>query len=143
MLPAVIKRLEGYSFLDESDFADKVYAAWLHKKYYGAGHLREELRRRNVRHEEAARILASFTNEQEFERALAAGRIGKEKRRQLRFKRCGHTRKIFRALTARGFAGNLIIKALNPLGKRLWEVVVLTLFAKADRINLSNRVNVH
>lgn len=113
---AVIKRLEGYSFLDESGFADKVYAAWLHKKYYGAGHLREELRRRNVRHEEAARILASFTNEQEFERALAAAQNWQRKKAVSGdLSDAATLGKIFRALTARGFAGNLIIKALNRL----------------------------
>lgn len=117
VIEEVIGKLKEYSLLDDAKYADKVYASWLAKKYYGINHLRVELKKKNISDELAAKITVSFSEEMELERAVDAARSWQKKNnKKYGLDNKDTLPKMARTLMARGFNGNIIRKALNRLG---------------------------
>ncbi len=113
----VSAKLKEYSFLDDARYAERVYSAWLAKKYYGMNHLRLELQKKNVKEEFAARIIASFSDEMQLERAIKAAKKWQEKNNKMyELEKRDYLAKLARFLMVRGFNGNIIKMALNRLG---------------------------
>ena len=113
----VLAKLKVYSLVDDFRYAEKVYSAWLAKKFYGANHLRLELRKKNVKDEFADRILSVFSEDMELERAVDAVRSWQKKNnKKYCLDQADVLAKMSRALMAKGFNGNIIRKALNRLG---------------------------
>lgn len=113
----VLGKLKQYSLLDDAKYADKVYSAWLAKKYYGINHLRLELKKKNISDDLAAKITDAFSDDMELERAVDAARSWQKKNN----KKYGLDKKdtlprMARTLMTKGFNGNIIRKALNRLG---------------------------
>lgn len=113
----VLGKLKQYSLLDDAKYADKVYSAWLAKKYYGINHLRLELKKKNISDDLAAKITDDFSEDMELERAVDAARSWQKKNN----KKYGLDKKdtlprMARTLMTKGFNGNIIRKALNRLG---------------------------
>ena len=48
IIKSTIQKLLEYGFLDEKRYGQRVFEAWLSKKYYGRCHLRLELQKKNV-----------------------------------------------------------------------------------------------
>ena len=118
----VLAKLKEYSLLDDARYADKVYAAWLAKKYYGINHLRMELKKKNVSDELSAKIAASLSEEMDLERAIDAGKNWQKKNdKKYGLNDKDGSSRLARALFARGFNGNVIRKALNRLGRECSE----------------------
>ena len=117
VIDEVLSKLKEYSLLDDAKYAEKVYSAWLAKKYYGINHLRLELKKKNISDDLAAQITASFSEDIELERAVDAARSWQKKNN----KKYGLDKKdtlprMARTLMTKGFNGNIIRKALNRLG---------------------------
>ncbi len=113
----VLGKLKQYSLLDDAKYADKVYSAWLAKKYYGINHLRLELKKKNISDDLASKITDAFSEDMELERAVDAARSWQKKNN----KKYGLDKKdtlprMARTLMTKGFNGNIIRKALNRLG---------------------------
>ena len=113
----VLGKLKQYSLLDDAKYADKVYSAWLAKKYYGINHLRLELKKKNISDDLAAKITDDFSEDMELEIAVDAARSWQKKNN----KKYGLDKKdtlprMARTLMTKGFNGNIIRKALNRLG---------------------------
>lgn len=116
LIPAVIDKLLEYGLLDEKRYAQRVFEAWLAKKYYGRAHLRLELQKKNVDARYVAAILAQLTDELEQERADAALQSCC-KRNQQKYDpetQAGRAA-IGRFLYTRGFAGKYIQKSINNI----------------------------
>ena len=117
VMSEVLGKLKEYSLLDDAKYADKVYSAWLAKKYYGINHLRLELKKKNISDDLAAKITDAFSDDMELERAVDAARSWQKKNN----KKYGLDKKdtlprMARTLMTKGFNGNIIRKALNRLG---------------------------
>ena len=56
-----VAKLEDYGLLNEERYAQRVYEAWLAKRYYGRQHLQMELTKRGIRPDVAAEIMERFT----------------------------------------------------------------------------------
>lgn len=122
VISEVLAKLKEYSILNDARYADKVYAAWLAKKYYGINHLRMELKKKNVSDELSAKITASFSEDMDLERAIDAGKNWQKKNdKKYGLNDKDGSAKLARALFARGFNGNVIRKALNRLGRECSE----------------------
>lgn len=122
VISEVLAKLKEYSILNDARYADKVYAAWLAKKYYGINHLRMELKKKNVSDELSAKITASFSEDMDLERAIDAGKNWQKKNdKKYGLNDKDGSVKLARALFARGFNGNVIRKALNRLGRECSE----------------------
>lgn len=67
-----IQKLLKYGFLDEKRYSQRVFEAWLSKKYYGRSHLRLELQKKNVAERYINDILAQLSEAEEQERAEKA-----------------------------------------------------------------------
>ena len=69
IIKSTIQKLLEYGFLDEKRYGQRVFEAWLSKKYYGRCHLRLELQKKNVAERYINDILAQFSEAEEQERA--------------------------------------------------------------------------
>lgn len=56
-----VAKLEDYGLLNEERYANRVYEAWLAKRYYGRQHLQLELTKRGIRPDVVAEIMERFT----------------------------------------------------------------------------------
>ena len=72
IIKSTIQKLLEYGFLDEKRYGQRVFEAWLSKKYYGRCHLRLELQKKNVAERYINDILAQFSEAEEQERAEKA-----------------------------------------------------------------------
>ena len=100
IIKSTIQKLLEYGFLDEKRYGQRVFEAWLSKKYYGRCHLRLELQKKNVAERYINDILVQFSEaeEQEYDPATQEGRAA-----------------IGRYLYARGFASKYIQKSINNI----------------------------
>ena len=98
IIKSTIQKLLEYGFLDEKRYGQRVFEAWLSKKYYGRCHLRLELQKKNVAERYINDILAQFSEAEEQEPATQEGRAA-----------------IGRYLYARGFASKYIQKSINNI----------------------------
>lgn len=116
IITAVTQKLEEYSLLDEKRYAEKVYHAWLAKKYYGINHLRLELRKKCVREDYFSYIESLLTENEQVERALNAVRICQKKNPQ-KYDQSNKegAMNLARALMTRGFSNSVIRLTLNRL----------------------------
>lgn len=116
VMSEVLGKLKEYSLLDDAKYADKVYSAWLSKKYYGINHLRLELKKKNISDELASKITSSFSEDMELERAVNTARsLQKKNNKKYGLDKADLLARTARALMTRGFNGNIIRKALNRL----------------------------
>lgn len=122
IVKAVIEKLQEYSFLNDAKYAEKVFAAWLAKKYYGVNHLRLELKKRQVSDELSTKMVGLLSEEAELERAFLAAK-GCQKKNNKKYDLTNSVGKanLARALFTRGFNGNIIRLALNRLGSDCGE----------------------
>ena len=117
IVKTVIEKLQEYSFLDDAKYAEKVFAAWMAKKYYGVNHLRLELKKRHVSDELSSKMIGLLSEEAELERAFMAAK-NCQKKNNKKYDQTNSVGKanLARALFTRGFNGNIIRLALNRLG---------------------------
>jgi regulatory protein len=112
----VVVKLKDYKLLNEENYGNKVYRSWLAKKYYGRGHLRLTLMKKQVKKELINSILDKLTEEEEAARALDFGSncLNKNPRKFGPTNEKGKAN-LARALATRGFSGDLIKKTLKQL----------------------------
>lgn len=70
-----VAKLEDYGLLNEERYAQRVYEAWLAKRYYGRQHLQMELTKRGIRPDVAAEIMERFTPDIEEQQAENAAQL--------------------------------------------------------------------
>ena len=117
LVGSILNKLKEYSLLDDTKYADKVYSAWLAKRYYGMNHLRLELKKKNISDELSSKITAQFTEDMELERAVETVRsLQKKNNKKYGLNQKDTLARMARGLMTRGFNGNIIRKALNRLG---------------------------
>lgn len=116
IIAATIKKLIAYGFLDEKRYAQRVFEAWLSKKYYGRAHLKMTLQKKNVAPSQINIVLNSFTDELEQQRANDA-LVSCLKRKSNKYSLETQEGKaaICRFLYARGFASKNIQKSISDL----------------------------
>ena len=107
IIKSTIQKLLEYGFLDEKRYGQRVFEAWLSKKYYGRCHLRLELQKKNVAERYINDILAQFSEAEEQERAEKAKKYDPATQE-------GRAA-IGRYLYARGFASKYIQKSINNI----------------------------
>lgn len=111
-----VAKLKAYGLINEERYAQRVYVAWLSKKYYGRQHLQAELQKKNVSKQFIPQILEAFTPEVEQERAeIAAEQFLQRNAKKLQ----DPDKKIYAAaarfMTARGFSTRYIHVILDKL----------------------------
>ena len=116
MIKSTIQKLLEYGFLDEKRYGQRVFEAWLSKKYYGRCHLRLELQKKNVAERYINDILAQFSEAEEQERAEKALQSCL-KRNPKKYDPATQEGRaaIGRYLYARGFASKYIQKSINNI----------------------------
>lgn len=67
-----VNKLKEYHLLDEARYAQKVYEAWLDKRFYGRQHLKAELVKKKVAAQYIPQVMSGFSEAEEKARALAA-----------------------------------------------------------------------
>lgn len=72
---STVAKLVEYGLIKEERYAERIYASWLQKRYYGKSHLAAELQKHQLKPELQLEILAIFTPEQEQENAEAAAML--------------------------------------------------------------------
>jgi regulatory protein len=116
IIDQVLIKLKDYKLLDEENYGRKVYKSWLAKKYYGRGHLRLTLMKKQVKRELIDSIVDKLTEEEEEARAIDFGSSCLKKNlRKFGFDTEKGKANLARALATRGFNGDLIKKALKQL----------------------------
>ena len=111
-----LKRKGADAVLDEKRYGQRVFEAWLSKKYYGRCHLRLELQKKNVAERYINDILAQFSEAEEQERAEKALQSCL-KRNPKKYDPATQEGRaaIGRYLYARGFASKYIQKSINNI----------------------------
>lgn len=116
IIAGTMQKLLEYGFLDEKRYAQKVFEAWLAKKYYGRNHLRLELQKKNVAERYINGILAQLSEAMEQERAeYALGNCLKRNPEKYDPATREGRAAIGRFLYARGFASKYIQKSINNI----------------------------
>lgn len=77
-----VAKLVEYGLIKEERYAERVYASWLQKRYYGRAHLAAELQKRQLKQEWQLQTQAKFTAEVELEHAEAAALLFMERNRK-------------------------------------------------------------
>ena len=116
IIKSTIQKLLEYGFLDEKRYSQRVFEAWLSKKYYGRSHLRLELQKKNVAERYINDILAQLSEAEEQERAEKALQSCL-KRNPKKYDPATQEGRaaIGRFLYARGFASKYIQKSINNI----------------------------
>ena len=106
-----VAKLEDYGLLNEERYAQRVYEAWLGKRYYGRQHLQLELTKRGIRPDVAAGIMERFTPDIEEQQA--------ENIRKMILAMSHDNKKIYAAagrfMAARGFSSRYVHIILGKL----------------------------
>lgn len=114
---AAVKKLLAYGLIDERRYAQRVYEAWLSKRYYGRQHLLFELQRKHVSEQYIAEIMDNFTEQEEAEHARAASKLFMQ--RNAKKIQCPADKKIYvaaaRFMAARGFTTRYVHFILDKL----------------------------
>lgn len=116
IIKSTVQKLLEYGFLDEKRYAQRVYEAWLSKKYYGRSHLRLELQKKNVAERYIDSILAQLSEAVEQERAEHALQTCLKSNPKKYDPATQEGRAaIGRFLYTRGFASKYIQKSINNI----------------------------
>ena len=112
IIKSTIQKLLEYGFLDEKRYGQRVFEAWLSKKYYGRCHLQKK----NVAERYINDILAQLSEAEEQERAEKALQSCL-KRNPKKYDPATQEGRaaIGRYLYARGFASKYIQKSINNI----------------------------
>ncbi|CAK7041511.1 regulatory protein RecX [uncultured Phascolarctobacterium sp.] len=111
-----VQKLVEYGFLDERRYAQRVFEAWLSKKYYGRSHLRLELQKKNVADRYVNGIIAQLSDTMEEERAENALRSClKRNPKKYNAETQEGRAAISRFLYTRGFSSKYIQKSINNI----------------------------
>lgn len=116
IIDQVVLKLKDYKLLNEENYGKRVYQAWVAKKYYGRGHLRYTLLKKQVDKNVITDIMNWLTVEEEAARAMDFGKVCISKN-FVKFdvaSQKGRTN-LARALANRGFCGCIIKKTLKQL----------------------------
>ena len=114
-----VAKLKEYDFINEERYAQRVYEAWLSKKYYGRQHLEAELHKKHVCEEYIPLIIEGFTEEEEAERAqLACQQFLQKNARKLHQVDQKLQAAAVRFMAARGFSGRNAYTILESLRSR-------------------------
>ena len=113
-----LAKLEDYGLLNEERYAQRVYEAWLAKRYYGRQHLQLELSKRGIRPDVAAEIMERFTPDIEEQQAENAAQLFVQ-RNQRKLTAETDNKKIYAAagrfMAARGFSSRYVHIILGKL----------------------------
>lgn len=116
LIKITVDKLLEYGFLNEKRYAQRVFEAWISKKYYGKSHLRLELQKKNVSDRYINNILAQLTDEIEQERAENTLNIClKRNPKKYDLKTREGRAAISRFMYTRGFSSNYIQKSINNI----------------------------
>lgn len=113
-----VAKLEDYGLLNEDRYANRVYEAWLAKRYYGRQHLQLELTKRGIRPDVVAEIMERFTPDIEEGQAENAAQLFVQ-RNQRKLTAETDNKKIYAAagrfMAARGFSSRYVHIILGKL----------------------------
>lgn len=116
IIQTTIKKLLEYGFLNERRYAQRVFEAWLSKRYYGRTHLQVELQKKNVASKYINEILGQLSETMEQERAENALRSCLKKNSKKYSTETPEGRAaISRFLYTRGFSIHYIKKSINNI----------------------------
>lgn len=116
IIDQVVLKLKDYNLINEENYGNKVYKAWVAKKYYGRGHLRLTLLKKQVDRALIDTIVNGLTSEEEEARALDFARKCLKKS-PAKFALANEKGRgnLVRALANRGFCGDIIKKTSQQL----------------------------
>ena len=114
-----VAKLKQYDFINEERYAQRVYEAWLSKRYYGRQHLEAELHKKHVLEIYIPLIMEGFTEEEETARAeLACQQFLQKNARKLKQVDQKLQAAGVRFMAARGFSGRQAYLILDKLRNR-------------------------
>lgn len=114
IIKQTVHKLIEHGFLDDRRYAQRVFEAWLSKKYYGSAHLRMELQKKNVANCFINDIMVQLTEDIEEKRAANALQAClKKNSKKYDLKTKEGRASVGRFLYTRGFATKYIQKSIN------------------------------